>query len=56
MNPARSFGPAFVFGNLSYNWIYWIAPIIGALAAVYSFKLVRSDPFYKHSREIKNGE
>jgi MIP family channel proteins len=56
MNPARSFGPAFIFGNLSYNWIYWIAPIIGALAAVYSFKLVKSDPFYKHSREIKDGK
>jgi MIP family channel proteins len=56
MNPARSFGPAIVFGNLSFNWIYWIAPIIGSLVAVYSFKLVKSNPFYKHSSEIKEGK
>lgn len=54
MNPARSFGPALVFGNLNYSWIYLIAPIIGSLMAVYSFKIIKSDPFYKHSREILN--
>ena len=31
LNPARSFGPALITGNLSYNWIYWIAPVIGSL-------------------------
>ena len=31
LNPARSFGPALIVGNFSYNWIYWIAPVIGSL-------------------------
>ena len=30
MNPARSFGPAIIFGELKDHWIYWIAPLIGA--------------------------
>jgi aquaporin Z len=33
LNPARSFGPALINGDLNYNWIYWISPIIGSLIA-----------------------
>lgn len=33
MNPARSFGPALVGGEWSGHWIYWMAPILGMLAA-----------------------
>lgn len=33
MNPARSLGPALASGNLDTLWIYFFAPILGALAA-----------------------
>ncbi len=32
MNPARSFGPAFVHNYFAWHWCYWIAPIAGAMA------------------------
>ncbi|CAN4113458.1 unnamed protein product [Withania somnifera] len=41
MNPARSLGPAIVawkFGNL---WIYVVAPVIGAVAGVVFYRLLR---------------
>lgn len=34
MNPARSFAPALVSGQLKDLWIYLLAPTLGALAAV----------------------
>lgn len=34
MNPARTFGPDIVLMNLGgLHWVYWAAPILGALAA-----------------------
>ncbi|WP_130287712.1 MIP/aquaporin family protein [Aquimarina brevivitae] len=43
MNPARSLGPALVSGNWEHQWLYFIAPILGALLAVLSCKLVKAD-------------
>jgi aquaporin Z len=34
MNPARSLSPALVSGHLEYLWIYLVAPLAGAIAAV----------------------
>jgi aquaporin Z len=31
MNPARSFGPALVQGYWDWHYLYWIAPIVGAV-------------------------
>jgi hypothetical protein len=27
---------------LTYNWVYWIAPTIGAMIAVFAFRIVKS--------------
>ena len=33
MNPARSFGPALIMGHWEWHWLYWLAPVLGAMAA-----------------------
>jgi len=38
-NPARSLGPAVVSGIWTANWLYWIAPVIGAVIAVGVFEM-----------------
>ncbi|NMG11576.1 MIP/aquaporin family protein [Brasilonema sp. UFV-L1] len=43
MNPARSFGPAFVGAIWQYHWVYWVGPILGAqLAAIVYRQLSRN--------------
>ncbi|MEM6451856.1 MAG: MIP/aquaporin family protein [Cyanobacteria bacterium P01_D01_bin.105] len=37
MNPARSFGPALVSGIWAHQWLYWVAPILGAQLAVWVY-------------------
>ena len=43
LNPARSFGPALITGNFNYQWIYWIAPIIGGLISAGVYKALHKD-------------
>lgn len=43
MNPARSLAPNIVSGNITGLWLYMIAPILGAILAVVSCKLVKDD-------------
>jgi aquaporin Z len=39
LNPARSFGPALVTGVWSYQWIYALAPPLGAICGLLIFEL-----------------
>ena len=41
MNPARSLAPALVSGHTELIWIYLIAPVMGAVIAVYANKLIK---------------
>ncbi len=43
LNPARSFGPALIVGNFDFQWIYWIAPILGGLIAAGVYKGLHKD-------------
>ncbi len=44
MNPARSFGPALVSGVFTHHWIYWLAPLAGALLGVTAYRSPRRSP------------
>jgi aquaporin Z len=39
-NPARSFGPAVISGEWSAWWIYWVGPLLGALASIVIFSFL----------------
>ena len=43
LNPAESFGPALMTGNFDYNWLYWIAPILGGIIAAGVYKALHKD-------------
>lgn len=40
LNPARSFGPALIAWTWTQQWLYYIAPPLGALLAVGAFRLL----------------
>jgi aquaporin Z len=43
LNPARSFGPSLISWFWSYQWLYWIAPPLGSLCAVFLFRVIAKD-------------
>jgi aquaporin Z len=45
VNPARSTGPALFVGGWAIEqlWLFWLAPILGALAAGFIYKFLASD-------------
>ena len=38
LNPARSFGPALIAGAWDMHAVYWLAPIVGAVAAAVTYR------------------
>ena len=49
MNPARSFAPALISWTWQHQWLYWIAPILGAQIAVWVYRYL-SNEFSELSR------
>lgn len=44
MNPARSWGPALATGSWSDHWLYWTAPIVGAVLGSLTYRgIVREE-------------
>jgi MIP family channel proteins len=41
MNPARSLGPALVSGTWTDQWVYLLAPLLGAIAGALVYRLLR---------------
>ena len=44
MNPARSLGPALLSGQLELQWVYVLAPCLGAVAGGWTYTLVACGP------------
>lgn len=42
MNPARSFGPALISGYWGHHWIYWLAPLFGAVLGALAYECIRT--------------
>lgn len=53
MNPGRSIGPAIVTGVYENLWVFVVAPILGALAAILVYSLLREpEPDKKETTKI----
>jgi len=40
-NPARSLGPAVMSGQWTAHWLYWVAPILGMVASMRLYEVLR---------------
>lgn len=54
MNPARSFGPALVGWTWDSQWVYWVAPTVGAAAAAFIYRWLAGQHM-KIAGKMENG-
>ena len=40
VNPARTLGPALISGFWEFHWMYWAAPLVGGIIAVFIMKYI----------------
>ncbi|KAM6948706.1 aquaporin-1a.2 [Aplochiton taeniatus] len=58
INPARTFGPALIMASFDSQWVYWLGPLLGGIAAalIYDFLLYpRRDEFSKRRNVLMTG-
>jgi aquaporin Z len=53
VNPARSTGPALFVGGAAVDqlWLFWVAPILGAVIAAIVYPLVAGDA--RHATDVE---
>ena len=49
MNPARSFSPSILSGEITYLWLYLTAPVIGALLGAFTYNWIKCEEKQDHS-------
>jgi glycerol uptake facilitator-like aquaporin len=53
MNPARTLGPAVASMNFSYLWLYFLAPCLGACAAVALYSYIFASDADNNRKNLK---
>lgn len=54
-NPARTLGPALVGGIWTAHWLYWAAPIVGMVAAMRTYELLRGQAAPSTEKSARTG-
>jgi aquaporin Z len=52
LNPARSLGPALIYGSYQDLWLFFIAPCIGAIGGWGLFLLARREGVYLRTAKL----